>query len=99
MDTRAIIEVADALEREGSNISRIASCYKADGPMVPQLVNIYREMLLDSLRHVQMLTLELTRQLTETEQAKAANGDDSVFAAGELDHKQAGGDEGEGDDG
>lgn len=71
----------------------------------PEVSEVYQGLLMDEVEHLQILTLEITRLVTESA-GGAANADEgdggSAFAAGDLTDEKAGenggGDEGKGED-
>lgn len=53
----------------------------------PDLTDVYQNLLLDEVEHVQILTLEITKavaEATEPSETNADEGDGSVFAPGDL---------------
>ena len=71
----------------------------------PDVSDVYQGLLMDEIEHLQILTLELTKLVTESagDTANADEGDGgSAFAAGDLTDEKAGekgdGDEGKGED-
>ena len=53
----------------------------------PELAEVYQNLLLDEVEHVQILTLELTKAVTDEPIGETTNADEgggSVFGSGEL---------------
>ena len=73
MDRQKIGSAAIALRQVCDVISTFAAADVDEG--------LGLDLMLDELHHVQLLTLELTKLMTE---AETANADDSAFFAGEL---------------
>lgn len=80
---RHLKEVA---ERIGSLAAGVADAEQYD----PSMTEMYQNLLLDEIEHVQILTLEITKAVAETTEPSDANADEaggSVFGAGELTEK------------
>ena len=77
-DPRAIGELIDLI---GMTSSKLASLNAATNE--GSSLEIYEDLLLDELGHMQRLVLELTKLLTSD-----ANEDESAFAEGELEDKE-----------
>ncbi|MCD8117188.1 MAG: hypothetical protein LUE21_08785 [Oscillospiraceae bacterium] len=79
MDISTIPDVSQQFVRASDRISCLALGIKEVGASAPDTVALYKDMLVDEVKHVQLLALELTRLVMGD-----ARSDDSVFAEGEL---------------
>lgn len=88
----AIINLSMQLGKVSEMIQSLASGIQDCEQGNPDVVGAYEDMLLDEVNHTQVLTLELTRLLTEQEvdAGNHADEDGSAFAAGDLTDVKAG---------
>lgn len=63
---------------------------------IGDIADVYQELLLDELEHIQMLTLKLTELITvDPSEAHTDDGEGSAFAAGDLTDVKTGDEDGE----
>ena len=75
MNSNAICNISKQLSKTSEKICSLMDSYNAS----PETGEVFSELLLDEVRHVQILALELTKDVAEDE-----NLDESAFAEGEL---------------
>ncbi len=86
-NTFAISSLSRQLGRVCDQIDHLACDAQEISGKPSTLCEFYKDLLLDELEHVQMLTLrmtELVSEAVEEETANADEGDGSVFAQGDL---------------
>ncbi|MCD8397544.1 MAG: hypothetical protein LUD12_10275 [Lachnospiraceae bacterium] len=79
MDTRSINDISSQLSMVCGKLGSLASGSETIKATNPDLAATYEDMLLDEIKHVQILALELTKLAVSEERA-----DDGAFAEGEL---------------
>lgn len=101
----AISSLARQLCKVGEKMDSLAMGVQDTEQNAPDVSEVYQGLLMDEVEHVQILTLELTKLVTEStgDSANVDEGDGgSVFAAGDLTDEKAGkngdGDEGQGEE-
>lgn len=100
----AISSLARQLGKVSEKVDSLAMGVQDTEQNSPDVSEVYQGLLMDEVEHLQILTLELTRLVTETA-GDSANADEgeggSAFAAGDLTDEKAGenggGDEGKGE--
>lgn len=94
----AIDSISRQLVKTVEQIGELARGIQDTEQGIGDVDDIYAEILLDELEHIQMLTLKLTELITqEPPEANADEGEGSVFAAGDLDDDGKTDNESEGD--
>jgi len=97
----AISSLARQLGKVSEKVDSLAMGVQDTEQNSPDLSEVYKGLLLDEIEHIQIMTLELTKLVTESasEGSNADEGDGgSVFAAGDLTDEKAG-ENGDGDEG
>lgn len=81
--------MARMLSMTSKNLEMMVNSTHEAEEQSPEISATYEDMILDELNHVQMMTLALTKMLTEQAQPEShgdgEGGEGSAFAAGELD--------------
>lgn len=99
----AISSLARQLGKVSDKMDSLAMGVQDTEQNAPDVSEVYQGLLMDEIEHLQILTLELTKLVTEStaDAANADEGDGSAFAAGDLTDEKAGengdGNEGEGE--
>lgn len=100
----AISSLARQLGKVSDKMDSLAMGVQDTEQNAPDVSEVYQGLLMDEIEHLQILTLELTKLVTEST-GDTANADEgeggSAFAAGDLTDEKAGengdGNEGEGE--
>ena len=98
----AISSLAHQFSKVSEKIDSLAVGVQDTEQNAPDVSEVYQGLLMDEIEHLQILTLEITKLVTEStdDAANADEGDGgSAFAAGDLTTEKAGengADEGEG---
>lgn len=89
----AISSLSRRMSKVCEQIEELAMDVQENEQGIGELAEMYKDMLMDELEHVQMLTLKLTDMISLATVEGAANtdeGEGSVFASGDLKDGKAG---------
>lgn len=84
---QSVCNIARQIERVSQYLTEISSTLFNPEFLEAGLADVYRNIALDEVEHIQLLTLELTRQIAADAEGQESHGDEntgSVFAQGEL---------------
>lgn len=70
-------------------IEELTRAVEESEQMGTDVIGVYEGLLMDEIEHVQVLTLEMTKMLLIGDEETNADGDGSVFAAGDLTDEKA----------
>lgn len=78
---KVIINLSQQLEEVARRIGSLAADVWTMNDGAPEIADTYETFLFDEVAHLQMLTISVTKAVTDGEEV---NGDESIFGPGEL---------------